>query len=70
MTIKQFFKNENKTKTLNYLKNNNINYTIQNNTIVSFPETSPQFDELYCEYTKVIHQDENLKTPIILIHNF
>ena len=65
MTIKQFFKNENKTKTLNYLKNNNINYTIQNNTIVSF-----QFDELYCEYTKVIHQDENLKTPIILIHNF
>jgi len=34
MTIKQFFKNENKTKTLNYLKNNNINYTIQNNTVL------------------------------------
>ena len=56
--------------TLNYLQNNNIPHIIQNNTIVSFPQTSPQFENLYCTYTKCIHQDNNLKTPIILIHNY
>lgn len=56
--------------TLNYLQNNNIPHIIQNNTIVSFPQTSPQFENLYCTYTKCIHQDNNLQTPIILIHNY
>ncbi len=56
--------------TLNYLQNNNIPHIIQNNTIVSFPQTSPQFENLYCNYTKCIHQDNNSQTPIILIHNY
>ena len=63
-------KNQNKKITLNYLQNNNIPHIIQNNTIVSFPQTSPQFENLYCTYTKCIHQDNNLQTPIILIHNY
>jgi len=46
-----------------------LNY-LQNNTIVSFPQTSPDFENLYCKYTKIIHQDDNLQTPIILIHNY
>ena len=61
---------KNKQITLNYLKNNNIPHIIQNNTIVSFPQTSPDFENLYCKYTKCIHQDDNNQTPIILIHNY
>ena len=55
--------------TLNYLQNNNIPHIIQNNTIVSFPQTSPQFENLYCPHTQIIHQDNN-QTPVILIHNY
>jgi len=61
---------KNKKITLNYLKNNNIPHIIQNNTIVSFPQSSPDFENLYCKYTKIIYQDNDPKTPMILIHNY
>lgn len=56
--------------TLNYLKTNNIPYHINNNTLISFPQTSPQFDNLYCTQTICINNDTSSTTPIILIHNF
>lgn len=60
--------------TLNYLKNNNIPYHINNKTLISFPQTSPQYEQLYCTQTKQINNERNgvscSTTPIILIHNF
>ena len=56
--------------TLNYLQNNNIPYFIHNNTIISIPQTSPQFENLYCQYTKCVHNDDSNNSPIILIHNY
>ena len=56
--------------TLNYLTTNKIPHHIYNNTIISFPQTSPQFDNLYCTNTTCIHNNSNNKTPIILIHNY
>ena len=46
-------KNQNKKITLNYLKNNNIKYFKLLNTIVSFPKTSIQNDNLHCTFTKL-----------------
>ena len=42
---------------------------IGKHTIISFPQTSPQFENLYCPHTQIIHQDNN-QTPVILIHNY
>ena len=62
-------KSQHKQTTLNYLTTNNIPHHIHNNTIISFPQTSPQFENLACPHTQIIHQDNN-QTPIILIHNY
>ena len=61
---------KNKQITLNYLKNNNIPYFTHKNTIISIPQTSPQFENLYCQYTKCVHNDDSNNSPIILIHNY
>ena len=62
-------KKEEEEITMNYLKSNKVPYHVHNNTIISFPQTSPQFESLYCPHTQIIHQDNN-QTPVILIHNY
>mgnify|MGYP003655258619 CR=1 FL=1 len=62
-------KKEEELITMSYLKSNKIPYHVHNDTIISFPQTSPQFENLYCKYTECVHHDDS-KTPIILIHNF
>ena len=52
--------------TLNYLNNNNIKYFTNNNIIISFPITSIQNENLYCNNTKLVESNNT----IILIHNY
>ena len=54
------------TKTLNYLKNNNINYKIQNNQLIQYPNTSPQLEFLSFPFSKLIHTNTTtyIITPI------
>ena len=51
---------------LNYLNDNNIKYFKLFNTIISFPKTSIQNENLHCEFTKLIESNNT----IILIHNY
>ena len=55
--------------TLNYLNNNNIQHYIQNNIIISFPQTSLQYENLYCTQTQQVHIENDNQTPLILIHS-
>ena len=59
-------KNQNKKITLNYLKNNNIKYFKLLNTIVSFPKTSIQNDNLHCTFTKLHY----IFNTVILVHKY
>ena len=59
-------KNQNKKITLNYLKNNNIKYFKLLNTIVSFPKTSIQNDNLHCTFTKLYYTFNT----VILVHKY
>ena len=54
------------TQTLNYLKNNNINYKIQNNQLIQYPNTSPQLEFLSFPFSKLIHTNTTtyIITPI------
>jgi len=60
----------NTKQTINYLKTNNIkHFNLLNTLIISFPTTSPQFDNLYCQQTKLINFTNPLtkKYTMILI---
>ena len=57
---------KNKQITLNYLKNNNIKYYKIFNTIISFPKTSIQNDNLHCNYTKLYY----IFDTTILVHKY
>jgi hypothetical protein len=57
---------KNKQITLNYLKNNNIKYFKLFNTIVSFPITSIQYENLHCIYTKYYYKFNT----VFLIHKY
>ncbi len=57
---------QNKKITLNYLKNNNIKYFKIFDTIISFPKTSIQNDNLHCIFTKYYYIFNN----VILIHKY
>jgi len=57
---------KNKQITLNYLKNNNIKYYKLFNTIISFPITSIQNDNLHCNYTKLYY----IFNTTILLHKY
>ena len=56
----------NKQITLNYLKNNNIKYYKIFNTIISFPVTSIQNENLHCIYTKYYY----IFNTVILVHKY
>ena len=57
---------KNKQITLKYLKNNNIKYFKLFNTIISFPKTSIQNENLHCNYTKLYY----IFDITILIHKY
>ena len=57
---------QNKKITLNYLKNNNIKYFKLLNTIVSFPKTSIDNDNLHCTFTKLYYAFNT----VILVHKY
>ena len=62
----QLTKQQNKQITLNYLNNNNITYYTNNNTIISFPKTSIQNENLHCTFTKLNY----IFNTTILIHKY
>ena len=57
---------KNKQITLKYLKNNNIKYFKLFNTIISFPKTSIQNENLHCTFTKLYY----IFNTTILIHKY
>ena len=59
-------KSTNKQITLNYLNNNNIKYYKIFNTIISFPITSIQNENLHCNYTKYYY----IFNTVILVHKY
>ena len=56
--------------TLDYLENNSIPYFVHKNTIISIPQSSPDFENLFCKYTKCVHNDDSNWSPVVLIHNY